>query len=490
MATTFDNGDGILMPRMLINGELVEASDKGRFPVHNPTTREISALVPEATPTDTNHAVASALAAFPTWSSLDPTARAAPLRRLAALLTQHAPALARLEAISMGLPTSSFHYAHTCASLFTHYAEAWPRIQGHSSLNTPGHLTLTLRQPYGVAALILPWNAGVHFLGAKAAPALMAGCTVVLKASEKAPLAVARIAELIVEAGFPPGVFNVVSGGGRPCGAMLAEHADVRVLSFTGSARTGRAIQAAAAAGNLKKVVLELGGKSPALVFGDADVERAARETAGSVLVNSGQVCMANSRVYVERGVRDRFLERFVEVFRGVKVGDPVDGSTKMGPQADEVQYGVVMGFIEGAKEGGGKLLVGGEGRLESTGGYFVEPTVFVDVPEDEKITKEEVFGPVVVINTFDTEAEAIAKANDTEFGLYASVYTRDISRAIRVAKALESGYVAVNCTSPLTGRDLPFGGYKGSGQGREGLLYSMENFLETKSVIIKIDSE
>lgn len=390
----------------------------------------------------------------------------------------------------MGLPTSSFHYAHTCASLFSHYAEAWPRIQGHSSLNTPNHLTLTLRQPFGVAALILPWNAGVHFLGAKAAPALMAGCTVVLKGSEKAPLAVAKIAELVVEAGFPPGVFNVLSGGGTPCGAALAEHGDVRVLSFTGSARTGRAIQVAAARSNLKKVVLELGGKSPAVVFDDADVDKAARQTARSVLVNSGQVCMANTRVYVQRGVREAFLERFVEVFRGVTAGDPVEGGTEMGPQADGVQYGIVMGYIDGAKEGGGKLLTGGEGKLDSTGGYFVEPTVFVDVPEDDKITKEEVFGPVVVINTFDTEAEAIAKANDTEFGLYASVYTRDISRAIRVAKAIESGYVAVNCTSPLTGRDLPFGGYKSSGQGREGLLYSMENFLETKSVIIQIDSE
>lgn len=390
----------------------------------------------------------------------------------------------------MGLPTSSFHYAHTCASLFSHYAEAWPRIQGHSSLNTPNHLTLTLRQPFGVAALILPWNAGVHFLGAKAAPALMAGCTVVLKGSEKAPLAVAKIAELVVEAGFPPGVFNVLSGGGTPCGAALAEHGDVRVLSFTGSARTGRAIQMAAARSNLKKVVLELGGKSPAVVFDDADVDKAARQTARSVLVNSGQVCMANTRVYVQRGVREAFLERFVEVFRGVTAGDPVEGGTEMGPQADGVQYEIVMRYIDGAKEGGGKLLTGGGGKLDSTGGYFVEPTVFVDVPEDDKITKEEVFGPVVVINTFDTEAEAIAKANDTEFGLYASVYTRDISRAIRVAKAIESGYVAVNCTSPLTGRDLPFGGYKGSGQGREGLLYSMENFLETKSVIIQIDSE
>lgn len=445
--------------------------------------------MPEATVDDTNNAVAAAKAAFPSWSSLDPTARAAPLKKLAALIRQHNATLARLEAISMGLPISSFHYGHTAAFQFDSYAEAWPHIQGQASVNTPGHVTMTLRQPYGVVALIIPWNAPVHFFAAKAAPALITGNTVVVKSSEKAPLAVARIAELIIEAGFPPGVFNVISGHGVPSGQVLARHMDVRALSFTGSSRTGKLIQEEAARTNLKKVILELGGKSPAIVFDDANLDKAVLQTERSIQANSGQVCMANSRVYVQRAVADEFVNKFAARFKAVKDGDPLSKETNHGPQADEVQYNNVLRYIEDGKKSG-KVVIGGNGKLDGMGGYFVEPTVFVDTPEDARIMKEEVFGPVVNINTFDTEEEVIAKANDSEFGLYAAVYTRNINRAMRVAKALESGYVAINCTSPLTGRDLPFGGYKGSGQGREGLLYSMSNFLETKSVIIQIDNE
>ncbi|KAK5657889.1 hypothetical protein OQA88_2438 [Cercophora sp. LCS_1] len=486
---SFADSKEVLRPRMLINGELVEASDKTTFPVYNPATREVSAQVPEATADDTNAAVAAAKAAFPSWSSLDPTRRAAPLKKLAALIRQHNAELARLEAISMGLPVSSFHYGHTAAFQFDSYAEAWPHIQGQASINTPGHVTMTLRQPYGVVALIIPWNAPVHFFASKAAPALITGNTVVVKSSEKAPLAVARIAELIIEAGFPPGVFNVISGHGVPSGQLLARHMDVRALSFTGSSRTGKLIQEEAARTNLKKVILELGGKSPAIVFDDANLDKAAQQTQASIQANSGQVCMANSRVYVQKGAADEFVKKFAEKFAAVRDGDPLSKETNHGPQADEVQYKNVLGFIEEGKKSG-RVVIGGNGKLDGMGGYFVEPTVFVDTPEDAKIMKQEVFGPVVNINTFETEEEVIAKANDSEFGLYAAVYTRNINRAMRVAKALESGYVAINCTSPLTGRDLPFGGYKGSGQGREGLLYSMDNFLETKSVIIQIDSE
>ncbi|KAK0707963.1 aldehyde dehydrogenase domain-containing protein [Lasiosphaeris hirsuta] len=480
---------GPLGPRMLINGELVEASDKKTFPVYNPATREISANVPEATADDTNAAVAAAKAAFPEWSATDPSKRSACLKKLAALIRQHNAELARLEAISMGLPVSSFHYGHSAASQFDHYAEAWPRIQGQASVNTPKHITMTLRQPYGVVALIIPWNAPVHFFASKSAPALITGNTVVVKSSEKAPLAVARIAELIIEAGFPPGVFNVLSGHGLPSGQILSRHMDVRALSFTGSSRTGRLIQEEAARTNLKKVILELGGKSPAIVFDDANLAKAVEQTQFSIQANSGQVCMANSRIYVQKSVAPQFVEAFTKRFSAVRDGNPLEKETNHGPQADEVQYKNVLAFIEEGKKTG-SLAVGGVGKLETTKGFFIEPTVFLDTPEDARIMKEEVFGPVVNINTFETEAEVIAKANNTEFGLYSSVYTRDINRAMRVAKALESGYVAINCTSPLTGRDMPFGGYKGSGQGREGLLYSMDNFLEVKSVIIQIEDE
>jgi len=391
----------------------------------------------------------------------------------------------------MGIPVSTFHYGHLAAAQLDHYAEAWPSIQGQASVNTPGHVTMTLRQPYGVVALIIPWNAPVYFFASKAAPALITGNTVVLKSSEKAPLAVARIAALVAEVGFPPGVFNIISGHGVPSGQILSRHVDVRALSFTGSSRTGKLIQEEAARTNLKKVILELGGKSPALIFADVpNLAKAVEQTRLSIQINSGQVCMANSRIYVEKSIADQFVAEFVKRFSDVKDGNPLEASTNHGPQADEVQYRNVMAYIEKGKNHspGAKLALGGNGKVDSTGGFFIEPTVFVDVPESAAIQKEEVFGPVVNINTFETEEEAIAKANDTEFGLYAAVYTRDINRALRVAKKLESGYVGVNCTSPVTGRDLPFGGWKGSGQGREGLLYSMNNFLETKSVIIQIE--
>ncbi|KAL1836796.1 hypothetical protein VTJ49DRAFT_4638 [Mycothermus thermophilus] len=474
---------------MLINGQLVEASDGKTFPIYNPATQEISAHVPEATEDDTNAAVAAAKAAFPSWSAMGGAKRGVYLKKLAALLRDNKEELARLDAIAMGMPVSTHHYAQTAATHFDYYSEAWATIQGQASVNTPGLVTMTLRQPYGVVALIIPWNVPCHFLATKAAPALITGNTVVLKSSEKAPLAVARIAELVVEAGFPPGVFNIISGHGIPSGRILSRHMDVRALSFTGSSRTGKLIQEEAARTNLKKVILELGGKSPAIVFEDANLEKAAAQTQFSIQTNSGQVCMANSRIYVQKSIAPRFIEAFKTKFASARAGNPLDRDTNHGPQADEVQYRNVLGYIEEGKECG-KLVLGGNGKLESTNGFFVEPTVFLDVPETSRIAKEEVFGPVVIINTFETEAEAIAKANDTEFGLYASVFTKDVNRAMRVAKALESGYVGINCTSPRTGFDLPFGGYKSSGQGREGILYSMSNFLETKSIIMQIDEE
>lgn len=448
------------------------------------------------------------------------------MKKLAALIRQENAELARLEAISMGRPVSQYIDAHAAVGHFEHYAESWVHIQGTSSVTSPGVVTMTWRQPYGVAAAIVPWNLPLLFFSGKCAPALAAGNCVVVKSSEKAPLAIARVAELIVEAGFPPGVFNVLSGHGVPSGQALARHMDIRVLSFTGSCRTGRLIQEEAARSNLKKVILELGGKSPALVFADADLDKAAKDTAKSVQWNSGQTCFANSRVYVAREVAAEFVELFKKHFSAITAGDPTDPAVDHGPQADEIQYRNVMRYIEKAKsEYPEALKMGGEGSMLDTaaktkteekpatngtitngtaatngnsngdcsavhkrGGYFVQPTVFLDIPDSNPFMREEVFGPVVGLGTFETEEEAIKRANDTEFGLYAAIYTRDLSRALRVAKALESGYVGVNCTSPFgTSRDLPFGGYKSSGQGREGWLYSLDNFLETKSVLVRL---
>lgn len=449
-------------------------------------TRLTVCKVPEATVNDVNAAVAAAKAAQPAWAKSSPDDRAKCFKKLAELLRANSDELAHLEAISMGRPVKGYFDAYAAAEEFEHYAQAWSNIQGQASINTPGFLTMTLRQPFGVVANIIPWNVPVLFLSHKCAPALITGNAIVLKSSEKAPLTSARVAELVVEAGFPPGVFNIISGHGTPSGATLASHMDVRVLSFTGSCRTGRLIQEAAAKSNLKKVVLELGGKSPALIFEDANLDKAVGDTSNSIQFNSGQVCMANSRVYVQKSIAPKFIEAFKAHLAKATHGDPTKTDTVMGPQADEVQYRNVTSYLAEGKKSA-TLALGGAGKLDSMNGYFVEPTVFVDVPEGARIQKEEIFGPVANINTFETEEEAIRKANDTEFGLYAAVYTKDIDRAVRVATALESGYVGVNCTSPQTARDLPFGGYKASGQGREGYLHSMNNFLETKSIMISI---
>lgn len=263
---------------------------------------------------------------------------------------------------------------------------------------------------------------------------------------------------------------------------------DIRCINFTGSTFTGRKIQAAAASSNLKKVILELGGKSPALIFDDADIEKAAGETAASLQMIMGQACIANSRIYVQETVAEKFKTAFTAIYKAAKKGDPLLPETQHGPQADEIQFERVKAYLQSASDGKGKLELGGHATKVDGTGFFIEPTIYSDVPEDEKTQREEVFGPFVSINTFTTEAEAIAKANDTEYGLYASVYTNDLSRAMRVAKAFESGLVGVNCTSPTAASDTPLGGYKASGQGREGIGYSLDEYLEHKTVMVKVN--
>lgn len=283
-------------------------------------------------------------------------------------------------------------------------------------------------------------------------------------------------------------MINVLSGHGQTSGQALAEHMKVRALSFTGSTRTGRNIAIAAAKSNLKKVVFELGGKSPSLIFDDADIEQAAKETELSINSNSGQACFASSRLYVQDSIKDNFIEAFTRVAKARKLGDPTSPGINHGPQADKTQYENVQRYIALGKDEAGSTIDTGVGAENSaTSSYHIRPVIFTDVPEDSRLTKEEIFGPVVIINTFTTEAEAIAKANDTEFGLYASLYTKDLERAIRVAKKLESGMLGVNCTSPTNCWDLPFGGWKGSGTGRESLLESMEHYLEVKSVYVRV---
>ncbi|KAJ5601578.1 Retinal dehydrogenase 1 [Penicillium lagena] len=472
--------------RLFINGKFTEASDGGKFDLTSPATGEKFMQVSEASEADANAAVAAAKAAFPAWSALSPGARGVYFKKLATLIRESHDELAELEALSMGRPVSMYFESFMAADSLDHYAEAGFQALGTSSLNTPGFVNMTLRQPYGVVAAIIPWNVPVLFLVNKSAPALMAGNTVVIKSSEKAPLTSAKIATLIEKVGFPPGVINILSGHGHISGNVLSHHMDVRVLSFTGSGRTGRVITAAAAKSNLKNVILELGGKSPAVIFEDANIEKAVEQTKHSVQWNSGQVCMANSRIYVQESIAPKFIELFNKSFAQIKSGDPLLKGTTHGPQADEIQYKQIQSYIEEAKRVG-KMALGSEPSEHKTG-YFVQPTVFLETPENTRPMREEIFGPVVHINTFKTEDEVVAKANDTEYGLYAAVYTKDISRALRMAKKMEAGSVGVNCTSPTGARDMPFGGYKASGTGREGYTVSIDNYLETKSVLISVD--
>jgi aldehyde dehydrogenase (NAD+) len=442
--------------------------------------------VSEGTIEDVDKAVAAAKAAFPSWSALSPSERGKPLKKMAELITAATAELAKLDAISLGRPVNSFFDAYYAAAHFNYFSEAAYPV-GTSSLNTPGFVNMDLRQPYGVCASIIPWNSPLIFFSKKLAPALAAGNTMVIKTSEKAPLTSDRCAAMLNEAGFPPGVVNVIHGHGAVSGAALSSHMDVRALSFTGSVRTGRRIQKAAADSNFKHLIFELGGKSPAVVFEDADLDKAAQETQHSIFWHSGQTCMADSRIYVQKSVADKFIATFKALTEKRKMGDPNLSDTDNGPQADRMQYDTVMKYIEDAKKTGQMLPLNFDPATNASGDLFIPPVVFLQQPEDSNIMKEEVFGPVVCINVFETEEEVLKYANDSEYGLYASVYTKDLDRALRFAKGLESGMIGVNCTSPTGSWDMPFGGYKSSGVGRESFLMSMDDWLEHKSVFIKV---
>lgn len=360
-------------------------------------------------------------------------------------------------------------------------------MHGETSLHTPGFVNLTLRQPFGVVGAIIPWNVPLTAAVVKFGPALLAGNTMVLKSSEKAPLTVLALARLIKEAGFPPGTINILSGLGPVCGAAIASHMEIRKLAFTGSTRTGKAIKKAAATSNLKNVTLELGGKSPLIIFADADLDKAVTAAAGSILNLSGQTCVANSRVYVEASISDEFTKRLVKEIevKGANPSgnNPLSETTVRGPQADKIQFDNILGFLNEAKEQKLQILTGG-GR-DGDVGYYIQPTIILNPSDDSRVIKEEIFGPVQCVNTFESEDAVLKIANDTEYGLFASVYTKDMARALRVSKKFESGIVGVNIAVNFAALDLPFGGYKGSGEGRELGSHAIEAWTEIKTVII-----
>ncbi|KIV79891.1 hypothetical protein PV11_07432 [Exophiala sideris] len=472
--------------KLFIDGEFVPSVSGKKFDVYNPTTEKLAASVYEAGVEDVDLAVKAAKEAFPAWSALSAAERNSYLNKLADAIERNGEEIAYLEAITMGKPYVDDFSIKFSVQFLRYFAGKALDVAGDSSINTTGMVTLSLRQPFGVCGAITPWNVPLLMLVNKLGPALATGNTLVVKSSEKSPLSSLVIGRLAQEIGLPRGVLNILSGYGRPCGEAIAKHMDIRKISFTGSVIAGRAIKKAAAESNLKNVTLELGGKSPLLVFEDADLARAVPAATFSILVNSGQSCVATSRVYVHESIATKFIDAMkTAMVEMLPANDPLIAGTGRGPQVDKAQFDRVISYLDYAKENNISIPVGG-GR-QGTTGYFVEPTIFENPPEDSRVMREEIFGPVLCVNTFTDEAEVLKRANDTEFGLYASVFTKDISRALRVVKALEAGSVGVNCSSPSMAVDMPFGGWKQSGDGRELSKHCTDYWTELKSVFIAL---
>ncbi|KAJ3101444.1 aldehyde dehydrogenase (NAD(P)(+)) ald5 [Phlyctochytrium bullatum] len=452
----------------------------------DPATGEVITEVYEALKEDVDVAVAAAKKAFSSWRKVPPTERAKLLFKLADLLEQNREEIACIESWDMGKVFSDAYNIDIPKGVaHIRYMAGWAdKHHGKVVELDKDHFTYTRREPFGVCGQIVPWNFPLVMMLWKISPALATGNTVVLKTSEKTPLSALKFCQLIREAGFPEGTVNVLSGFGPTAGEAIARHMDIRKVAFTGSTAVGRRIMTAAATSNLKKVSLELGGKSPNIVFDDANLDMAVSAVFIGFTYNHGQICCAGTRVFVQEGIHDAFVAKLREQVKGVKIGGQFTDANH-GPLVDDIQFKRVMGYIEDGKKAGAKVEIGGE-RVGDKG-YFVAPTVFSDVKDDMKIAKEEIFGPVVVVMKFKTVEEMIQRANNSPYGLAAAIHTTNLSVAHKVAAELESGTVWVNEYHNLS-ELMPFGGYKESGFGRENSEAALEEYTQLKSVYIKLD--
>ncbi|KDQ18132.1 hypothetical protein BOTBODRAFT_29465 [Botryobasidium botryosum FD-172 SS1] len=475
---------------LFIDGKFVDAIDGETMNVQNPATGEVIASVSVGNEKDVDAAVEAAARAFKTsWGLKVPgKERSRLMLKLADLLERDIDEFASIETLNCGLPFLFARYGGIAnsADMLRYFAGWADKLQGNTMEVNEAKMVYTRREPLGVVAGISPWNAPLFIISAKLAPALATGNTVILKPSELTPLTTIRLCELINEAGFPPGVINVVTGTGQAVGVALSNHNGVEKVALTGSQLAGKSVLTGAANSNFKTVTLELGGKSPNIIFEDAKLEEAAEWAAFGIFFGAGQTCTAGSRIFVQESVYDRFLELFLAHIKTYTLGDPFDPATKLGPVITGTHMEHILEYIENGKKEGATLLVGGS-RINRPG-YYIEPTVFTDVTPDMRIFQEEIFGPVAAIAKFKDDQEALELANNTIYGLASAIFTENITRAMKISAALEAGSVYVNCYHSIEPQ-VPFGGYKQSGMGRELADQAIANFTQLKAVHINVST-